>query len=51
MGCFFWVGGLTAGGPPGEGHLGVKAGASAASGLDVTEVWLELRAEIHPHQT
>lgn len=35
--CFFW----TAGGSPGEGHLGVPSGASAASGLDVTEVWLD----------
>lgn len=45
--CFFCGGlgcGLAAGGPPGEGHLGVPAGASAASGLDVTEVRLRLRA-------
>lgn len=37
---FFW---LAAGGSPGEGHLGVPAGAPAASGLDVTEpeVWVE----------
>lgn len=39
---FFW---FAAGGSPGEGHLGVPAGAPAASGLNMTEpqVWLESR--------
>lgn len=52
--CFF---GLAAGGSPGQGHLGVPAGAPASSGLDVTEpeVWLESRnlrvTEMHLYQT
>lgn len=38
---FFW---LAAGGSPGEGHLGVPAGAPAASGLDVTEPEVQLES-------
>lgn len=34
---------LWSGGPPGEGHPGVPAGAPATCGLDMTEVWSELR--------